>query len=457
LMLNRNRCILCTRCVRFMRDIEDDAQINIIDRGYGSEIATFQDEGVHSLISGNLMDVCPVGAITTKDYRFKSRPWDNPNAVDTICTFCSKGCNTTAWLKAKPEWAKGSQLIRFTPRMNPDVNGYWMCDIGRFDYHWIEGEDRLRQPLIRDERGQQRIASWHELLPSLRERLVAAGTKNPDGVRFLLSAHAAHEEYFLFRRLAEDLLGHADAIAVSWRYRPKQQPEGVKFKVPPVDAPNVSGAKLFGLIAGEPADAVGDADLSALKDAVAAGRVSALYVFDPGPEGSLGDTAWIVEARARGALPLLVVQGVLLSAVARAADFVLPGASFVEKEASYTNDQGRLQGAARVIAAPGEAMEDWRILVTLASELGVSFDYSSAAQVRADITARFAARPELAGLPELTFTGAVPASSWLQASNPSERWKWDVMFQDLPPIKGSVEPSALPPPPGVIPLREVKS
>ncbi len=109
LMLNRNRCILCTRCVRFMREVETDAQINIVDRGYGSEIATFQEEGVHSLLSGNLMDVCPVGAITTRDYRFKSRPWDNPDAVDTICTLCEKGCNTTAWIKAKPEWAKGAQ------------------------------------------------------------------------------------------------------------------------------------------------------------------------------------------------------------------------------------------------------------------------------------------------------------------------------------------------------------
>ena len=115
LMLNRNRCILCTRCVRFMREVETDAQINIVDRGYGSEIATFQEEGVHSLLSGNLMDVCPVGAITTRDYRFKARPWDNPDAVDTICTLCEKGCNTTAWLKAKPEWAKGAQLIRMTP------------------------------------------------------------------------------------------------------------------------------------------------------------------------------------------------------------------------------------------------------------------------------------------------------------------------------------------------------
>ena len=78
LMLNRNRCILCTRCIRFMRDVDGDAQIGVTDRGAGSEISTYKEEGVHSLLSGNLMDVCPVGAITTRDYRFKSRPWDNP-------------------------------------------------------------------------------------------------------------------------------------------------------------------------------------------------------------------------------------------------------------------------------------------------------------------------------------------------------------------------------------------
>jgi NADH-quinone oxidoreductase subunit G len=455
LMLNRNRCILCTRCVRFMKEVDADAQINIVDRGNGSEIATFQEEGVHSLLSGNLMDVCPVGAITTKDYRFKSRPWDNPNAVDTICTLCSKGCSTTMWLKAKPEWAKGSRLIRVTPRMNPEVNGYWMCDIGRFDYHWIESDDRLRQPLIRDAHGVQQPASWRDLLAGLRARLVAAGTANPEAVRFLLSAHASHEEFFLFRRLAEGLVGHANAISVTWHYQPKPQPDGAKFKVPPVDAPNVNGAKLFGLVNGGLSDEVGEADISALKEAVARGDVSALYVFDPGPE-TLGDSSWITEARALGTLPLLMVQGVLLSPLARAADFVLPGASFVEKEASYTNDQGRLQGAARVIPVPGEVMEDWQILVTLASELGLAFDYSSATQVRADIAARHADRPELAGISELAFAGVVTARHWLEASNPSERWKWDVMFQDLPPIKGSVEPSALPPAPGVIPLREVK-
>ena len=157
LMLNRNRCILCTRCVRFMREVEGDAQIGIVNRGYGSEIATFAEQGVVSLLSGNLMDVCPVGAITTRDYRFKSRPWDNPFAADTICTQCAKGCNVTAWIKAKPEWAKGSRLIRFTPRFNPDVNDYWMCDIGRFEYHCTRTASQHTYPPVRLMRTELRL------------------------------------------------------------------------------------------------------------------------------------------------------------------------------------------------------------------------------------------------------------------------------------------------------------
>src|ERR1051326_112579 len=258
LMLNRQRCILCTRCVRFMREVDGDAQINVIDRGYGSEIATFQEEGVHSVLSGNLMDVCPVGAITTRDYRFKSRPWDNPNAVDTICTVCEKGCNTTAGLRAKPGWAKGARLARVTPRYNPDVNDYWMCDIGRFDYHWVEGEDRVRTPLVKDAAVHQPVA-WRDATAKLAERLAAAGQANPDGVRFLVSAHASHEELFLFKRLAQELIGDAATIAVGWRYREKPQPPDTKFKVPAVDAPNVNGARIFGLARGAVGDDVRDA------------------------------------------------------------------------------------------------------------------------------------------------------------------------------------------------------
>jgi NADH-quinone oxidoreductase subunit G len=458
LMLNRNRCIMCTRCVRFMREVEGDAQINVIDRGYGSEIGTFQDQGVHSLISGNLMDVCPVGAITTRDYRFKSRPWDNPNVADTLCTQCSKGCNTTAWLKAKPEWAKGSRLIRFTPRFNADVNGYWMCDIGRFDYHWIEGETRLRQPLVGVGSGQQRRVTWHEVMPALLDRLAAAGTANPEGVRFLLSAHASNEELFLFKRLTEELLGSGGpgAISLAWRTSSKVQPANTKFTVSSVDAPNVNGARALNLLPGAVGDPQGPDDVAALKAALETGNVTALYVFDPGPEGSIGDVQWILDARAAGRLPLLVVQGVLLTPLARAADFVLPGASFVEKEASYVNDQGRLQGTSRAMAVVGDGIEDWQVLVNLSVALGVPLEYKDASQVRADIARLHGDVPALTGITTLTFARPVSARNWLQASNPSERWKWDFMFQDLPPVKGAVDPSSLPLPPGLIPLKEVK-
>ncbi len=287
LMLNRNRCILCTRCVRFMREVETDAQINIVDRGYGSEIATFQEEGVHSLLSGNLMDVCPVGAITTRDYRFKSRPWDNPDAVDTICTLCEKGCNTTAWLKAKPEWAKGASLIRMTPRFNPEVNSYWMCDIGRFDYRWIEGDERLQRPLLRTEADTLEPTDWRNAAAKVVDRVTAAG--GPAALRFFVSAHASLEELALIGRIGGALGVPEHGVAISWRRRDKPQPPGATFRIPADDAPNLLGASDLGFpVRRTPA---GDADLSAFSGDILAGGTNALYVFDPGPEGSIGDVS----------------------------------------------------------------------------------------------------------------------------------------------------------------------
>jgi NADH-quinone oxidoreductase subunit G len=431
LMLNRNRCILCTRCIRFMREVDSDPQINIVDRGYGSEIATFQEEGVHSLLSGNLMDVCPVGAITTRDYRFKSRPWDNPEVVDTICTLCERGCNTTVWLKAKPEWAKGARLVRVTPRFNPDVNGYWMCDIGRFDYHWIEGDERLNRPLVTTGDGVQQPATWSQALAAIADRVSATG--GPSSLRFLASAHASVEELFVIGRLGGAFGLPEEAVAISWRARAKPQPADTKFKVPPVDAPNVNGARDLGFPVASTAD--GNADIALFRRAVQDGKVRALYVFDPGPVGSIGDVNWIIDARRAGRLPFLVFHGVLLTDLAKAADVVLPGASWVEKDASYVNKDGKLQGAARAMAPPGEAQEDWKIFTDVGLALGAAVAYPSSAEVRSELVTAMSRNPKYADLATLAFARPMSARSWLQTSNPSERWKWDFMFQDLPPVK----------------------
>ena len=442
LMLNRNRCILCTRCVRFMRDIDGDAQIGITDRGAGSEIATYKEEGVRSLLSGNLMDVCPVGAITTRDYRFKSRPWDNPLAADTICTFCAKGCNTTVWIKAKPEWARGAQMARVTPRFNPDVNSYWMCDIGRFDYHWVESDRRLVQPLVRAANGIQQPVTWAELWRTLKSRF-STGHSAPssDGVHFLTSAHASLEELHLLKQLGAGLGG---PIAVTYTVTDKQQPPDVKFTVPVANAPNINGARDLGL--NVPPDNATAPDLSDLRARIEAGGVQALYVFDPGPPGSLGDVSWIVAARESGRVPLLIVHGVVHSELTAAADFVLAGSTSFEKDASYTNEQGRVQGAATVIAAPGDARDDCAIFAGFAEVF--SGTVSTPERARTEVATELLHREAYGVLQQMQFGRPMAARTWLQASNPSERWKWDFLFQDLAPIKGSLDPHSLPPAPG---------
>jgi NADH-quinone oxidoreductase subunit G len=449
LLLNRNRCILCTRCVRFMRDVDGDAQINIVDRGYGSEIATFREEGVESLLSGNLMDVCPVGAITTRDYRFKSRPWDNPHAVDTICTLCEKGCNTTAWIKAKPEWAKGARLARITPRFNPEVNGYWMCDLGRFNYRWVESDARLTRPLVRDESGALVDARWETALARVGQEIERTGAAS---VRFLVSAHASHEEMFALGRLAERLVGDTapQSFSVTWTSSTKAQPASTRFPIPPINAPNVAGARLLGLTsvpAGHP-----NPDLSALRHAADAGSVGVCYVLDPGPAGSIGDLGWVVAARKAGRIKSLIVQGVTQSDLTQAADVVLPGAAFLEKDACYTNQQGRLQAASRVIPPPGDALDDCAIIMRVADALGKPLGYVSAADIRADIAATLPEEAGMGAIAEAAFVRPVMARNWLQASNPMERWKWDFMFQDLPPVKTEdmLKPAA------VIPLKKAE-
>jgi NADH-quinone oxidoreductase subunit G len=438
-----------------MREVDGDAQIGIINRGNGSEIATFNEEGIHSLLSGNLMDVCPVGAITTRQYRFRSRPWDNPHAVDTTCTLCSKGCSTTAWLKAKPEWAKGSRLIRVTPRYNPAVNDYWMCDIGRFQYLWVEGDQRLRRPHLLTRDGAAQAVTWKDALLKVRDLLNTAGREDPSSVRILASAHASLEELFLLKRLAQDMKGEEGTahVHVAWKRSEKQQPAGTKFRVPATDAPNVSGAAALGLHVG--AGLHGDADLSGLRAAVDQGRVRVLYVVDPGPDGSMGDLQWLVEARTSGRLPVLIYQGVLATALSKVADVVMPGAAWVEKDATYTNDQGHVQAASRAINPPGEAVDDWQIITSVAAALGLPYTYTTSQQVRADVAQALAGDAAYAVLASQAFNRPVTAEHWLQASNPMERMKWNDLFQDLPPVKGHNVQMEKAPQAAVIPLRLV--
>ena len=194
-----------------------------------------------------------------------------------------------------------------TPRLNPEVNSYWMCDIGRFDYHWVESERRLRQPHLR--RGQSfDAAPWTDALVAVKMAVDAAG--GPSAVRFFVSAHASLEELFVLKHVSTGTGG----VTLGWRHRDKPQPKGVKFKIPAIDAPNVRGARDLGFDVGS---GTGPADVSALRAAVEAGQVTMRYVLDSGPDGSIGDTDWILAARRAGKIKTLVVQGVPLKPFGR--------------------------------------------------------------------------------------------------------------------------------------------
>jgi predicted molibdopterin-dependent oxidoreductase YjgC len=312
-----------------------------------------------------------------------------------------------------------------------------MCDIGRFDYRWIEGDERLQRPLLRTEAGTLEPTDWRNAIAKMVDRVTAAG--GPAALRFFVSGHASLEELALIGRIGGTLGVPEDGVAISWRRREKPQPPDVKFRIPADDAPNLLGAADLGFPVRRTAS--GEPDLAAFTRGVLAGA-NALYVFDPGPEGSIGDVSWIIEARRSGTLKHLIVQGALLTPLAQAADIVLPGAAWVEKDGSFVNGQGRLQGAARAIDPPGEAMEDWQIFVNVGVALGASLSYTSSQEVRADIASALPNNQRYAGLTSLTFARPVSARTWLQASNPSERWKWDFMFQDLPPVKFLGKPVA---------------
>ena len=240
---------------------------------------------------------------------------------------------------------------------------------------------------------------------------------------------------------------------VAWRRTEKSQPANTKFRVPAVDAPNVNGARDLGLAA--TGTSTGDADLSALRTAIDQDRVSVLYILDPGPDGSLGDVSWIVDARKSGRVPVVIYEGVLQNDLAKIADVVLPGAAWVEKDATYTNDQGVAQAASKAINAPGESVEDWQILTSVAAALGLPYTYTASQQVRADLASHLSGNAAYAGIADQIFNRPVTAEHWLKTSNPMERWKWDTMFQDLPPVKGHNVQMEQMSQPTVIPLRLV--
>ncbi|MGH2524080.1 MAG: molybdopterin-dependent oxidoreductase, partial [Anaerolineales bacterium] len=202
--LDRERCIQCARCTRFQDDVVDDHVIGFYERGRKLEIVTFSEPGFDSKFSGNTTDICPVGALTSADFRFEARPWEM-NAVASICPHCPVGCNLTLNTRREPRAGGAITIQRVMPRQNEQVNEIWICDKGRFGHHFAKSPDRLTAPLIWRNGALQEVA-WDEALTLVAAKFKAAGA----GLAALLGDRLANEDLFNIRKLVTGLGGQVE-------------------------------------------------------------------------------------------------------------------------------------------------------------------------------------------------------------------------------------------------------
>jgi NADH-quinone oxidoreductase subunit G len=329
--LDDERCILCSRCIRFCQEVAQDDVLGFIDRGSHSVLTAHPGKRLENNYSLNTVDICPVGALTSSDFRFQMRVWFLKE-TKSFCTSCATGCNTVIGTRE-------DVIYRQTPRENDAVNSCWMCDYGRLNFEYLQSENRLLQP---------EILSGDKLIPSDWATAIAhavAQLKHFSGweIAIIASGRMTNEELWLTRQLA-NVLG-VDLIDIVPRKGPADN-----ILLSADRNPNTNGASLLGVTT------YPGARLREITEGVASGRIRALV--------ALGEDATEIGLTSAqlSALPAFVVMSLLANASTAAATALLPSFGFAEKRGSMINGRGRLQRLNRAVRGPGQARDDWEIL-----------------------------------------------------------------------------------------------
>jgi NADH-quinone oxidoreductase subunit G len=341
IVLDDERCIMCSRCIRFSKEVVDDDVLGFIDRGSQTTLAVHPGKRLDNNYSLNTVDICPVGALTSKDFRFQMRVWFLKE-TKSICTGCATGCNTIIG-------SRENLVYRQTPRENEAVNSQWMCDQGRLGFHYIHLPERLTEPVAKVGHGKL-PTPWGEIIPRLAAQLREL---RPEQIAIVASGRLTNEEAFLLGEIRM-LLGGGNVLC---DIVPRSGEADGILRSADLN-PNANGLELFGL-------SQQGRHLAHIRQGIDTGRIEALFVLH---ENLLGDAGWPLSTVQ--SVKLLVVQSILPCPTSELADFVLPGASFAEKRGSMINGAGRLQRLNKAIALPGQAMDDWQILVQLKATLG---------------------------------------------------------------------------------------
>ncbi|HEX9780573.1 MAG TPA: molybdopterin-dependent oxidoreductase [bacterium] len=370
-MLDAERCILCSRCVRFTDEITKTGEFGIFNRGDRAEVGVLPGRVLDNKYAGNVVDICPVGALTDRDFRFKCRVW-YLGAAKSVCPGCSRGCAIEIHYNRERDWRKhiaaGARVMRLKPRHNPYVNQWWMCDEGRYGYTGID-TGRLSTPQLA-RAGALAPATWDEALERLSGALRAlkdAGSLDQAGV--VLSSQLTNEDLYAAKRLFGEL---------GLRKLVFQRPpagSGDEFLIRPDKSPNARGAQAMGLVEGA----------QALFEDARAKRLRVLIVFTQDLAVVVGEAALKELA---GALELLAYVGTNDTPTARAAHLVLPSAVYAEKDGTFTNADGRVQRIEAAFACAGESRPEREILGALAEALGLAKVEPEAQAVFAELVRR---------------------------------------------------------------------
>ena len=366
IMLDAERCVLCSRCLRFERDVTGTNSLEFVSRGDHTEIASYLDRPISHNYAGNLADVCPVGALLSHDFRFKMRVWFL-EATDSVCPGCSTGCNIFVD-------HRDGEAHRLRPRRNVDVNRSWMCDIGRREYKEISIDSRVAAARVRGEGGWQEttVASAAE---RVAERLREAGAS---GCAFVASPQGTNEDVFAFRMLAEKAGGLLDFRVGNPQDKVRVREDNVLLRAD--RNPNTQGCLDQG---------IGRDGVERILQACASGQVKALVLQGP-------ELLRLPEAQdALARVPFLAVMATHEVPELQKAHVVLPAAVWAEADGTFTNYQRRVQRIRRAVPAHGAALPRWELADAVLRSLGAPLGVSSAREL---FTRLAATVPGYAGL-----------------------------------------------------------
>jgi NADH-quinone oxidoreductase subunit G len=330
--LDDERCIMCSRCIRFMDEVADDPVLGFTQRGTHTTLTVHPGKLLDNNYSLNTADICPVGALTSNDFRFQMRVWFLKE-TPSIDVNCGTGANIIIH-------TRGNTIHRITPRQNDDVNSNWMPDSHRLNFHYIDGDTRLSEVMIK-ENGSHRTTDWPE---AISKTVTALSEFKPSEIAIIASARMTNEELFLAKTLAGDL--KTENLTTVPR-----EGDNDGLLIAADRNPNTTGAKL---VWGSESPA---AALPGIRDGVRDGSIKALLVLGEDLTAEAGFTA---EDLAKA--DFIASVQLLAGPTADASDVILPGAAFAEKRGSMVNLSGRLQRLNRAVEPQGQCRDDWEIL-----------------------------------------------------------------------------------------------